>query len=359
MKLLARPGAMVLIVLFALPILALAQTPEALLVARENLNNGVRAFREAKYDVAIADFLRAIELDPNFTVAELYLGAAYSSQFVPGVQTEQNLQWANKAIEVFERILKKEPNNIRALDSLASIAQNLNQLQKAREAYLRGAQLDPKNPTRLYDVGSLDWLLLQINSTPLPVQQQAQLIQEGLEYLDKALALDPFYEDAMAYKNLLFREQARLASDETEKKRLTALADEWFDKALELRRTNQGKPRQPAPNNLLLALSPPPPSPPGALRIRVSAAVLQGNLISRPPLEYPPDARAARIQGAVIIEATIGKDGTIVGSRIIAGHPLLAPAALWNVNQWQYKPYMVNGEPSEVITTITVNYTFQ
>ena len=92
-------------------------------------------------------------------------------------------------------------------------------------------------------------------------------------------------------------------------------------------------------------------------KIRVSSGVAQGNLIHdvRPP--YPPLARQARIQGTVVLQAVIGKDGSIQNLRVVSGHPMLAQAALEAVKQWRYKPYFLNGEPVDVDTTINVNFT--
>src|SRR5262249_29800233 len=156
-----------------------------------------------------------------------------------------------------------------------------------------------------------------------------QLVEEGLAKLDQALAIDPDYEDAMAYENLLFREKAKLAADPAEKQRLTALADEWFDRVLETRKKNILQGKQPRPQSGITVPPPPPPPPPAGAQAgpRAPFEVVQGNLISKPPLQYPPEARAAGIQGVVIIEATIGKDGSIVASRVASGHALLAPAA--------------------------------
>ncbi len=92
-------------------------------------------------------------------------------------------------------------------------------------------------------------------------------------------------------------------------------------------------------------------------KVRVSSGVAQGNLIHdvRPP--YPPLARQARIQGTVVLQAVIGKDGTIQNLRVVSGHPMLAQAALDAVKQWRYRPYFLNGEPVDVDTTINVNFT--
>jgi len=92
-------------------------------------------------------------------------------------------------------------------------------------------------------------------------------------------------------------------------------------------------------------------------RVRVSQGVSQGLLIHQVKPSYPPLARQARIQGTVVLQAVIGKDGNIQGLKVVSGHPMLAPAALEAVKQWKYKPYYLNGEPVEVDTTINVNFT--
>jgi TonB family protein len=92
-------------------------------------------------------------------------------------------------------------------------------------------------------------------------------------------------------------------------------------------------------------------------RVRVSQAVMQGMVISKVQPIYPPDARAARIQGSVVIAAIIGKDGNIQSERLISGHPLLAPAAMDAVKQWKYRPYLLNGQAVEVDSQVTVNFT--
>jgi len=72
---------------------------------------------------------------------------------------------------------------------------------------------------------------------------------------------------------------------------------------------------------------------------------------------YPPIAMQARIQGTVVLQAVIGKDGTVQDLHLISGHPMLAPAAIEAVRQWRYRPYLLNDEPVEVDTQINVNFT--
>jgi protein TonB len=91
-------------------------------------------------------------------------------------------------------------------------------------------------------------------------------------------------------------------------------------------------------------------------KLRVSSGVAEGMLLQRVKPQYPPAARIARIEGSVVLQAVIGKDGEIQNLHVISGHPLLAPAALDAVRRWRYRPYFLNREPVEVETKIIVNF---
>lgn len=97
------------------------------------------------------------------------------------------------------------------------------------------------------------------------------------------------------------------------------------------------------------------PAAPTVRQFRTSS-MLQGSLIRRVDPVYPQLARNARIQGPVVLDAFISKEGTMERLRLISGHPMLMPAALQAVSQWRYKPYILNGEAIEVETQITVNF---
>ena len=96
--------------------------------------------------------------------------------------------------------------------------------------------------------------------------------------------------------------------------------------------------------------------PPIAKPVRVSH-VSEGDLIHRVQPEYPPLARQARIQGVVMLRAIISREGKIENLQTISGHPLLVAAAMAAVKQWRYRPYVLNNQPVEVETQITVNFT--
>jgi protein TonB len=99
------------------------------------------------------------------------------------------------------------------------------------------------------------------------------------------------------------------------------------------------------------------PARPAALKpLRVSD-VGEGSLLHRVQPTYPALAREVRVQGAVELRAIISKTGTIENLVIVRGHPMLSAAAIEAVRQWRYRPYLLNGEPIEVETEITVNFT--
>jgi TonB family protein len=298
---------------------------------------------------------------------------------------------SNRAIRILEDVLVKEPANLDAMVGLGVVYQLRREMRPARDYFLKAANLQPPNATVFYSIGALNWLLLRDSTNPPTPVETSALIEEGLHYLDRALAVDPRYTDAMTYKNLLLRDKAKLAANPEEQASLTAEADEWFQRALQTRKDNlaQGAPSPTLPSLVALgqqsgaAAAPPPPPPPprgrlrpqgspaavnvqvqgegaqaGAAPLRVGSDVAQANLTHRVDPAYPPLARAARIQGVVLLQVTIGREGTVRDLRVISGHPLLADAAIEAVKQWQYKPQLLNGQLVEIITTVTVNFTF-
>lgn len=109
-----------------------------------------------------------------------------------------------------------------------------------------------------------------------------------------------------------------------------------------------------APSVPVLAKS---PEPTPVKRIRVASRVVEANLIHDVPPQYPPDAGRARLEGAVVLMAVIGQDGSVKDVRVESGLPILAQAAIDAVKQWRYKPYLIDGQPVEVDSRITINFT--
>src|SRR5574340_710719 len=91
------------------------------LKARDLLNKGVASFKNGQYDIAIEDFKQAKELDPGLMNARLYLATAYASQYIPGAPSDENMRHGQEAIAEYKDVLDKDPNNLSAIDGLASI----------------------------------------------------------------------------------------------------------------------------------------------------------------------------------------------------------------------------------------------
>jgi protein TonB len=111
--------------------------------------------------------------------------------------------------------------------------------------------------------------------------------------------------------------------------------------------------RKPSPDSTSPARTLPPN---GEKRIRVGGQVQESNLLQRVDPVYPPLAMQARLQGIVRLNVTIGRDGHVENAELIAGHPLLIPAALDAVKQWIYRPTLLNGDPVVVRAVVDVPF---
>lgn len=87
-----------------------------------------------------------------------------------------------------------------------------------------------------------------------------------------------------------------------------------------------------------------------------SSGIMAANLVSSPAPAYPAQASSAQVQGEVVIEAVVGRDGTVISTRVVSGPPMLRDAALSAVQRWRYRPYEVDGKPTEIATTARVDF---
>ena len=83
---------------------------------------------------------------------------------------------------------------------------------------------------------------------------------------------------------------------------------------------------------------------------------MAANLVSSPAPAYPVAASSAGVQGEVVVEAVVGRDGGVVDTRVVSGPPMLRAAALDGVQRWRYRPYEVGGRPIEVATTARLEF---
>jgi len=239
------------------------------LQARDNLNKGVGAFKNAKYGDAVEFFKAAIELDPTYPTARLYLATAYMSQYIPGAESPENLAFAKNATDNFLKVLEANPKDTTALKSLASLAyqqvagassveEKTKRLDVAADWNKKLAEVDPNEKEAFYSQGVITWAkfypawmaarnkLGMKPEAPGPIKDKKvraelaekyeAIVQGGIKNLEKALEIDKEYDEAMAYLNLLHREWADVAETDAEYKKETEIADQWMSKTLETRK---------------------------------------------------------------------------------------------------------------------------
>jgi len=141
----------------AVAALALAGSGCTKLRARNELNKGVQAFKSAQYGDAVESFKKAVDMDPDFPTARLYLATAYMQQYIPGAESPENLQMATAAHDQFMKVLEQSKDDKIALASIASLYLNQKQLDKAQEWYQKLTVVDPNNKEAFYSLGFIAW----------------------------------------------------------------------------------------------------------------------------------------------------------------------------------------------------------
>ncbi len=239
------------------------------LKARDALNKGVAAYKATKYEEAARKFREAIDADPTFEVARLYLATSYMSQWIPGADSPENKAMAKNAEDEFQKVLSVDPKNKLATESIASMRYNqanafpsledkLRVMDDAKVWYGKLVEIDPANSKAYYSLGVISWSkwypkykaarenAKMKQEDPGPIKDKkireelkagyAALVEEGIGHLSKAVEIDKNYDDAMAYLNLLIRERADLADNAEDYKKDIATADNWVAKALEAKK---------------------------------------------------------------------------------------------------------------------------
>jgi len=223
--------------------------------ARDNLNKGVKAFTDQKYDAAAQYFEKTIELDPDFEIARMYLATAYMSQFIPGSTDPKSEEMASKAIQTFKDVVDraKDPANPNknAMLAAASLYYQLKKYNESKDWCNRVLKIDPQNAEAYYRIAvmnfdsSIELTGVQGENVEFMTPEEKAKVQvnvdEGLTCLNKALEIRPDYFDAMDYQNLLWREKAKFEKDAAAKAELIRQADMVAQKAVGLRLEAQKK----------------------------------------------------------------------------------------------------------------------
>jgi len=235
------------------------------LKARDQLNKGVQAYKNAKYEEAIERFKNAVAYDPGLLNARLYLATAYAQQYIPGADTPENNRNAEAAIDQYKQVLDRHPSreqNINSNKGIAYLYLQMKKFDQAKEYYKKVTTLDPNDPEPYYSVAVIDWTQTyqprMEERAKLGLKPDEQLkdkkvcahlktlnedkIQDGIDNLKKALQLRPDYDDAMAYMNLMYREKADTECDDpAARAEDLKTADEWVDKTMATKKAKAAK----------------------------------------------------------------------------------------------------------------------
>jgi tetratricopeptide (TPR) repeat protein len=234
------------------------------LKARDNLNKGVNSFKAGQYTAAADSFKAAIDLDPDLPSARLYLATAYMTQYVPGSEAPDNKRNADSALKEFKTALDSnldDKNKLIAMQSLANLYYQMRDYSTAEEWHKKVIAADPKNKEAYYTLGVIAWSefvpawregraaqgIKPEDPGPLrdpknkkepdiKAEMKAkywQKLTDGIEDEKKALEIDPDYENAMAYMNLLIRYRADLQDTKEQYLADAKEADSWVQKNLD------------------------------------------------------------------------------------------------------------------------------
>jgi len=243
--------------------LALAATGCNKLKSRSQVNEGVQDFKSGQYPQAVECFKRAVDLDPSFVSARQYLAVAYYQQYIPGADSPENRQMAEAAYDSFQQVLEHDPKNQLAIFYIANLFLQQQKWDDAKQWFEKSIAVAPSNADAYYSLGFIAWSkwfptfggalasLGMRQEDPGPIKDKkvkAELkekwepvIDDGLADLDKALKINPDYDDAMSYENLLIRERAYLADSKEEYEQQTKIADNWLDKAMATKKSKEEK----------------------------------------------------------------------------------------------------------------------
>jgi tetratricopeptide (TPR) repeat protein len=258
--------AAVAILLASFPVAAQSQAATSV----AELRLGIYSYKNGQYEDATRHFAKAIELDGSNINARLYLATTYMSQYIPGVDSPDNIHFAEAAIEQYQHVLGVDAELTPRVNSAKGIGYlylNMKKFDDSKKYYRVATDLDPDDPEPHYSIGVIDWtkcyqprmdarallgLRPEDHLDPNDPEQNkvcgefkvknTPAIEEGIDSLSKAIQLRPDYDDAMAYLNLMYREKADVECDDlAARAEDLRTADHWVDMTLRVKKLKAEK----------------------------------------------------------------------------------------------------------------------
>lgn len=237
--------------------------------SRQEIKKGNQFFKATQYQQALASYQDAQRLDPGEKRLEKFIGETYMALYQPGSKHQKDLDFANNAIKhlqtylatypndkkvreflvsmylvldryddaigFYQELLKNNPSDVKAMTSVAAMYFKKGDFQKGLEWERKRAALEPKNPEPYVMVGVQAWDR-SYHYPDIPPEIRGKIIADGMDALQTALKLKPDNFDALTYMNLLYREKAKIETDDAKKLEDVAAADKFREQALELRK---------------------------------------------------------------------------------------------------------------------------
>jgi cytochrome c-type biogenesis protein CcmH/NrfG len=250
-------------------LLAAAQTGCNKIKSRQEIKKGNEYFKATQYQAALASYQEAQRLDPGEKKLDKFIGEAYIALYQPGSKHQKDIEFANNAIKhlqtylqtypndrkvreylvsmylsqdryddaigFYQDLLKTDPKDSKAMSSLAAMYFKKGDFQNGLEWEKKRAALDPRNPEPYVMIGVQAWDR-SYHYPDVPAEIRGKIVADGMEALQTALKLKPDNFDALTYMNLLYREKAKIETDEAKKLEDVAAADKYREQALELRK---------------------------------------------------------------------------------------------------------------------------
>ena len=235
--------------------------------SREKIRSGNDFFKAGKYDTALAEYNQALQLDPHETKLYKNIGLAYMGLYQPGSKHPKDVEYAQKAIDNLKKYQQLHPEDKKAPELIVTMYMNAGRIDEALAFFQDYVQKHPRDTKALDTLANLyfqkadfahgvemmeksmavsgpkketyETIAAQAwdkahNFPDLTTEQRQTVITQGIDAGNKALAIDPNYGECLAFINLLYREQAKLETDNAKREADLAKADEYRNRAMEL-----------------------------------------------------------------------------------------------------------------------------
>lgn len=340
--------------------------------ARQELNLGTRAYRGGRFAEAEQHFRRALELDPEGKETRLYIARAVQQQYMPGIQTPENVAAGERAVAAYQEILGRDPADEDAYKAVVLLYSQMENEEKVSELLLQRANdfslPGGKRAEAFATLASTQWQCSHglteraenkkttdgaggpsvVYAMPADAGDHIrarQCVTEGLQFAEQALALDPENRNARPLKANLLREAMKLAEMEGDAAQKAEYERQYREAGGQVASGPVG------------AAAPAAPTEEGEKKkVVVSGGVLNAKVVSKPEPEYPEAARAAGAAGAVTVQILVDEEGNVISAAAISGHPLLQQAAVAAARQAKLSPTLLSGQPVRLSGVITYNF---